>query len=277
MLSGTFLRAIDNDLIVKAQAIPQQSEQGYERSWSCGPNALARFFALSGLDFGLSEQKNFGTFVSHCPRSCGQPTTLTGYASCATLAVGAASCLCAKESNSYLTTAAALALGTAAAAPFIIEGINRIFHVGKVGPTPRWLAGYGNKIMKEQRLEQRLVARAFSDKEELLRAINHQINILQKPVIALVSYGPLMWHYITIYKYNYGSDIEYLNSSSRKENIYTNSNSNHEGLLNQMDFEKDLSTKAIKTALKYFGWIIGVDIGRYNIIHWEDAIAPEIE
>lgn len=266
--------AMNQKLVEAAQEIPSQHEQGCERSWSCGPNALARFFALSGLDFGHSKAEEFYSFMTHCPRSCGKPTTLQGYASCAGLAASAFYCL-NSEQNSAFSLAAAAAFGIAATAPFIIEKFNAYFDQGKVGPPPRWLANYGNKILKKNRASGRMIEKNFDDDAEAIVAIKRHVE-KHEPVIVLINRGAFNWHYITVYNHNYlkttdkhifDTYLDYIDSDGSLKEISCSD------LVELMDFNKTASTKTIKIFLRTFGWLFGVDIGRFNIIYWQEPYA----
>lgn len=248
---------VEQALITSAQAVPSQYSMGVEKSWSCGPNSLARFLLLSGFKLPVAHD-DIRDFVIKCPRSCGQPTTSIGYGTCATFAVTS---LAASMYgwDGYSDVACALVTGACAVAPFAIEKWNQIKGVGKVGPTPRWLAGYGDSIIKSLGSNKRLSVGQYQDDKKLFGRIKTELDN-GRPVIVLLNFGPLMWHYVTIISYN--EDVfSYLETSG---NIYTY---RKDELVERMDFEKNPTTAKIKTALKHVGWYMGVDIDRYNLIY----------
>ncbi len=252
---------LDSDTIRNAQGIPAQYTLGVERSWSCGPNSLARFLSLSGYEFGHQEKDYYVDFMNQCPRSFGKPTTTKGYISCASAAAISLACMCYGW-DGYSDVVSGLIFGAAAATPFVVEGINKYRGVGKVGPTPKWLAGYGNKFLRKNSIDRRLRTEKFTDEDHLIETIKATLNN-HKPVIVLVNFAPLAWHYINLISFDETSNkFEYLETNGSIYEITT------EKLIKDMDFDKNTQTKAIKCGLETLGACVDVDIGRFNLIRW---------
>lgn len=247
--------------IEKAKKIPSQSSLGVERSWSCGPNSLARFFALSGYDF-LEERDTYIDFMNKCPRSFGKPTTTKGYLSCASAAAASICCL-GYGWDGYSDVLCGLALGAMASTPFIIESINKHRGVGKVGPTPIWLAGYGNQFLAINSVERKIVTENFTDEDVMMNSIKKSLD-RDEPVLVLINYAPLAWHYINIVRFDERSNIiHYLETDGVEYSMSL------ARLFALMDFDKAAQTKAIKWVLENFGSVVDVNIGRFNLIRWE--------
>lgn len=251
-------QGVADDLVAKAQQIPPQSLCGSERSWSCGPNSLERFLVLSGFERSC-ELVDLKNTLKKCPRSCGQPTTVKGYSACAGfLAVSLYAAVYGWEGLSDV--ACAVVSGACAVAPFAIEYYNRTKGVGKVGPTPRWLAGFGNELLASMKSEETMKVGQFQTEKEAIKHIKQQLDE-GKPVMVLVNFAPLMWHYINIVSYE-NDNFKYLDTCGSIDNY------SQEDLVNRMDFTKNSTTAAIKDVLKHVGWYLGVDIERFNTIHW---------
>lgn len=251
-------QGVREELVEKAQKIPRQRLCGVEGSWSCGPNSLERFLILSGYERSceLDDLKNT---LKNCPRSCGQPTTVKGYGACAGFfAISLYAAVYGWEGLSDV--ACAVVSGACALAPFAIEAYNRTKGVGKVGPTPRWLAGFGNELLASMNAQDKMKVGQFQREEAVVDHIKQQLD-QGKPVMVLVNFAPLMWHYINIVSYD-GSNFNYLDTCGSLSNY------SEEDLLNRMDFTKNSTTAAIKDVLKHVGWYLGVDIDRFNTIHW---------
>lgn len=250
--------SVSSERIQKALAIPAQSSLEREQSWSCGPNALARYFVLLGYDFEHDKIDRYADFVASCPRSCGQPTTTQGYLSCAALALGGcASIALGDNGTSDMLGMFAIAASTS---PFVMEAINACAGAGKVGPTPKWLVGFANKYLKAHQRDHVLSTVHGDDRKRVLDGLQWEIRN-GRPVIVLLNYSPLVWHYITLTGYDEETNtFTYLNSNKTKNTITAND------LADAMDFDKNRYIKSIKALLFYAGGWLEVDIDRFNYV-----------
>lgn len=251
------------DILEKAKNVPAQLSLGHESSWSCGPNSLARFLILSGYDFNYQDKKSYTDFMTSCPRSFGRPATAKGYVSCASASMVSLFCLCYGW-DGYSDILSGLFLGAAAITPFVIEEINKCLGMGKVGPTPKWLVGYGNQVLEGKSVTKRIVAKKLSDENLLIENIKADLN-KSEPLIVLVNLSPLCWHYVTIIEFDEQNDeFIYLETNGSVNSI------SRKRLVEYMDFDKEAKTKAIKCALETLGTLASIDIGRFNLIQWAD-------
>lgn len=253
--------AADLEYTKKALSVPSRDVARHHRSWNCGPDTLARFFFAAGLDIGDPKDiERYIEITENCPRSCGKPTSNAGF-----FAVGGLSCLStaclALGWEGYSDTVFGLISGALAMAPFAIEKLNEFYGIGNVGPTPKWLAQYANGIMNSENWRGEFVHKEFEKAHKLKDFLIEELK--SKPVIVLVNYGPLLWHYFLLVDYDQTSEeFKCIDGPHRCYAI------DSEELFRSMDFHKDKVTKYIQQTLDYLGrWPLAVDIGRFNIIY----------
>lgn len=260
LLSMQLIGADIKEHEVNALNVPERGTTGCHRSWNCGPDTIARFCVLAGLTSGYSLNE-YKTITTNCPRSCGMPVTNKGYAAVACLGAMSASLL---STGSYEYGFLGIIPGILALAPFAIEAYNSFQGIGNVGPTPHWLVQYANKFLDAQNWQAHLAYKQFENENEMLNFIKDQLE--KNPVIVLVNYDTLAWHYYSVIKHNKNDrSFTCIDGTCRYER-------NSDQLKDEMDFEKTETIKSIKTLLQNIGPILSVDIGRFNIIYIENLL-----
>jgi hypothetical protein len=255
MSAGLMAADSQPGLLIKAQDVPPRASTGCHSSWNCGPDTIARFFVLSGLKEKFTDD-DYIKITTQCPRSCGKPVTNKGYAAVTCLGGISASCFYA---GAYDYGLLGLLSGALALAPFAIEAYNASKGIGNVGPTPHWLIEYANGIIDAHKWHAHLAYKQFASEEDMLKFVKKELK--DKPVIVLVNYAPLAWHYFSITDYEQNNDIFKCLDGRSTYDLKC------DDLVEQMDFDKSNTIKYIKTALQYVGPILSVDIGRFNVIY----------
>lgn len=188
-------KIIEEKGLQKAYKIPSQTH-GIQalRSWSCGPNSAAR--DLEFLDVGLCHSKakcdleqEYIRFANSFPKSINmtnttQKETLAGMNLSSLKSVGSP-----VEKFAAFST---LALGGASAS--IMGDFD-----GNAGAPPSWLADHLKKLGLTRSFEAHHIMKQdfISIRHEIENAIQHQT-----PVIPLVVFDAMAWHYFVIIGYN---------------------------------------------------------------------------
>jgi len=103
--------------------------------------------------------------------------------------------------------------------------------------------------------------KCLEKEEDLIEHLNKELKE-KRPVLVLINWHPLYWHYFNIV----GVDSErvfVLDGKDSCKYLWAD-------IINLMDFERDPKIKSIKTLLKHLGWILELDIGRFNVLSLSD-------
>jgi hypothetical protein len=184
--------------------VPNQESIAPLASWSCGPNAAARSINILGevnicencgnLNPSLYEEE-YIRFAQSFPKSLGAPgTSLGSQMSLGAIFLGAGGLYSAvSQSNLYMV--AAMGVLVSGMTPYLLGSMDKNFGFGNAGAAPEWYAQHIDSILQKQGWSaQHIYEDSFEDMLDIVKMDISQ----KKPVVALVVFGPFMWHYVTL-------------------------------------------------------------------------------
>ncbi len=172
------------------------------RTWSCGPNSVARAFCIIGVDLCPKDlcadeayEDVFETFAHSFPKGLGAPTTSSGtFLAGGLMAMGFVGAGQGPRQAPYLF-AASLVSFLAGISPYLLTylGLN-------AGAPPQWIV---NHLAEDSRFSQAHPKLFATDSfDDLKQYLQISVGSQKRPVIALVIFDALAWHYVTIVGYN---------------------------------------------------------------------------
>jgi hypothetical protein len=178
--------------IKRALQIPSQPwGRASLRSWSCGPNSVARSLRLLGKDC-CKDEDAFEHFANSFPKGLGWPATAKGYGISA--AVTVPSLIALTQTSSVKKALMLTATALTGVSPFILG----LFKINAGGP-PSWLAPHLDQHLKSMNVTVDHVM--VSTFDEVLAEIRSAISG-RRPVIPLVAFDAFSWHYFNIIGFN---------------------------------------------------------------------------